>query len=216
MRRSAYLTVLLLSLGASATAQAPAVLAAPAVPSAPAGWNGQTDKADSKLADVNFVTMGPGMHVTSGPAVTFWSDANTASGAFTAGANFGQRVAPTDPAGYGLVWGAAKLGTPQASYLFFLVRGDGKFTVRHQASISEVHTITDWTSSVALNAPDPAKGGSASNALEVRVAADSVRLFANGKPVTAYSTKVMNSNDGVIGFRTERGVNLHVGSFGKR
>ena len=201
---------LTLALGTNVVAQTPAT------PTSPAGWNGQTDKADAKVSDANLVTMGPGMHVTSGPAVTFWNDGNVASGAFTIGASFGQRVAPADPAGYGLVWGAAKLGTPQASYLFFLVRGDGKFTVRHQASVSEVHTITDWTASDALNAQDPAKGGSASNALEVRVAADSVRLFANGKPVTAYSIKNMNGNDGVIGFRTERGVNLHIGSFGKR
>jgi len=213
MSRSAIIVLLSLAVGASATAQAPA---APPASAPPAGWNGQTDKSDAKLADANFVAMGAGMHITSGPAATFWNDGNTASGLFTLGASFGQRVAPPDPAGYGLVWGAAKLGTPQASYLFFLVRGDGKFTVRHQASISEVHTITDWTASSAVNVQDPAKGGSASNALEVRVGADSVRLFANNKPVAAYSTKVMNGNEGVFGFRTERGVNLHIGSFGKR
>lgn len=210
MLRIALVCLFALAFRADASGQAPAA------PSMPAGWSGQPDKPDAKLADANFVSMGPGMHVTSGPAVTFWSDANAVAGQFTIGASFGQRAAPADPAGYGLVWGAAKLGTPQASYLFFLVRGDGKYTVRHQASISESHTITDWTASGSLNVQDLAKGGSASNALEVRVAADSVRLFANGKPVTAYSTKVMNGNDGVIGFRTERGVNLHVGSFGKR
>ena len=33
----------------------------------PSGWSGRTDRADAKLEDAKFVTMGQGFHVTSGP-----------------------------------------------------------------------------------------------------------------------------------------------------
>src|SRR6266550_1336327 len=50
----------------------------------PAGWAGRTDKASDKLSDAKFVTMGPGFHVTSGPAAIYWNASHATKGPFTA------------------------------------------------------------------------------------------------------------------------------------
>jgi hypothetical protein len=183
----------------------------------PDGWMGATDRPGQKVADANFVQMGKGMHVTSGPAAVYWNTANVApKGPWSFGASFGQRVAPEHPEAYGLVWAADKLGTPEASYLYYIVRGDGKYMVRHRANATEIHDITPWTDSPALNKNDPTKNGAATNVLEVRVAADSVRLMANGKQVTAYATKTLGYGEGTYGFRINHNLNVHISDFGKR
>lgn len=183
----------------------------------PEGWMGATDRPNQKLSDANFVAMGKGMHVTSGPAAVYWNPANVApKGEWAFGASFAQRVAPEHPEAYGLVWSAEKLGTSEASYLYYIVRGDGKFMVRHRANATEIHDIVPWTDSPALNKADPAKNGPASNALEVRVGADSVRLMANGKPVTSFATKTMGYGAGTFGFRINHNLNVHIADFGRR
>src|SRR5437588_6995871 len=40
------------------------------------GWQARLDKASTKVEDLKFVSMGPGFHVTSGPAAIYWTPAN--------------------------------------------------------------------------------------------------------------------------------------------
>src|SRR4029434_11283160 len=65
--------------------------------SLPAGWNARLDKADASLGNVKFSAMGPGCHVTTGPAVILWKDSDNTNGAFHAVANFTQTKAPAHP-----------------------------------------------------------------------------------------------------------------------
>ncbi len=180
----------------------------------PAGWSLRLDRANAKKEEVNFSTMGKGLHVTTGPAAIFWNPANTAGGAFAFGASFTQMKAPTHPEAYGLAWAGKNLDGDGVTYFYYIVRGDGRYMVKHRANATDVHTIADWTESAALNMQDPA--GKATNALEVRVATDSVRLFANGKAVAAFSTKVMNDNAGIFGVRVNHNLDVHIEGFGKK
>jgi hypothetical protein len=180
----------------------------------PDGWSMMFDSKSAKPTDVDFVTMGAGMHVTAGPAATYFNPANTASGAYTIAASFGVRTAPLHD-GYGIVWNGDKFGTPAASYLYFIVRGDGKFMVKHRANSTEVHTIMDWTDNAAVK--KGTETGQASNALEVRVAADSTRLIVNGTQVAALSDKTIGSTKGgTFGFRVNHNINTHISNFGKK
>src|SRR2546423_6569802 len=97
----------------------------------PAGWSGRTDKATAKLEDAKFVAMGSGYHVTSGPAAIYWKDRVT--GPFTASATLTQTKAPTHPEAYGVFFMGNRLDTPDQTYAYLVVRGDGKFMVRHRA-----------------------------------------------------------------------------------
>jgi hypothetical protein len=180
----------------------------------PAGWSIRLDRSNAKKEDVNFTSMGKGMHVVTGPAAVFTNPANTASGPFSFGASFTQMKAPAHPEAYGLMWAGKNMDADGVTYLYFIIRGDGKYMVKHRANATDVHTITDWTESAAINKQDAA--GKATNALEVRVASDSVRLFANGKPVSAYSAKVMADNVGMFGLRVNHNLDVHIEGFGKK
>ena len=176
----------------------------------PAGWMGRTDRADQKISDAKFVTMGTGYHVTSGPAAIYWSNKTKAAGAFTASATFRQTKNPTHPEAYGLVFQGAKLDAADQSYVYFLVRGDGKFMVNHRAG-ADVHKIVEWTDNAAVHKADAS--GVATNVLTVDATRpDSIRLKVNGTQVHALGGHV-GSADGFVGLRVNHKLDVHISDF---
>ena len=178
----------------------------------PAGWMGRTDRPNTKIEDAKFVTMGPGFHVTSGPAAIYWRDGSTTSGPFTATATFTQTKAPMHPEAYGIFFMGKNLQAADQSYAYFLVRGDGKVMVKHRAG-SEVHTLLDWTENAAVHKQDAS--GKATNTLTVDATkADSVRLLVNGTEVAALPVAHLGSPDGIVGLRVNHNLDVHIASFG--
>ena len=175
------------------------------------GWTARFDRAEAKPAQVSFTRMGKGYHVTAGPAAVYYDAKQTASGNYTVRGSFTQTKAPTHPEAYGLFAGGQNLTGAAPSYMYFVVRGDGKYLVKHRANATEVHTLVDWTASPALKAAGA--DGKASNALEIRVAADSVRFVANGTPVAAVSRQEAGAMSGVAGLRVNHNLDVHVDSF---
>ena len=69
----------------------------------------------------------------TGPAVTYWNPANTASGNYTVKATFTEPKYMNlndHPHPYGIVIAGNDLGTPQQSYLYCAANGNGSFIVR--------------------------------------------------------------------------------------
>ena len=177
----------------------------------PAGWMGRTDRPTAKIEDAKFVTMGPGFHVTSGPAAIYWRDGNTTSGPFTATATFTQTKAPMHPEAYGIIFGGKSLAGADQSYFYFLVRGDGKVMVKHRAG-TEVHTIMGWTDNAAVHKQDAA--GKATNALTVDATkADSVRLLVNGSEAVALPLSQLGGVNGIVGLRVNHNLDVHIAGF---
>lgn len=177
----------------------------------PAGWTGRTDKESAKLSDAKFVAMGPGYHVTSGPAAIYWKEANNVTGPFTASATFTQTKAPMHPEAYGIFFMGRNLTTADQNYAYLLVRGDGKFMVKHRAG-KDVHTIMDWTESAAVHKQDA--DGKATNTVSVDASKpDSVRLSVNGTQVAALPGAHVGSADGVVGLRVNHNLDVHVADF---
>jgi hypothetical protein len=177
----------------------------------PTGWMGRTDKPTAKLADAKFVTMGPGFHVTSGPAAIYWRGENAVTSPFTATATFTQTKAPMHPEAYGIFFMGKNLDAADQSYAYFLVRGDGKVMVKHRAG-SEVHTILGWTDNAAVHKQDA--NGKATNTLSVDASRpDSVRLLVNGTEVTALPAAQFGSTNGIVGLRVNHNLDVHVADF---
>jgi hypothetical protein len=173
----------------------------------PAGWSGRTDRASDKLTDAKFVKMGPGFHVTSGPAAIYWSASQSVNGPFVASTTITQTKAPTHPEAYGIFFGGKGLDGADQSYFYFLVRGDGKYIVNHRAG-SEVHKLVPWTDNAAVKKQDAA--GKATNTLTVDASKpDSVRLLVNGTQVTALKAAA----DGIVGLRVNHNLDVHVADF---
>lgn len=183
----------------------------------PAGWqlrfdDGRAGRPKPKMTDVNFVTMGGGYHVTSGPAAIYFRPKDSARGAFTVEASFAQ-TKPSGHEAYGLFIGGSHLKNPKQQYLYFLVRPmDGNFYVAHRAA-SEVHKIAPWMAHAAVSKQDDT--GKAANVLTVQVTIDSVHFSANGQRVKSLAKSEMHGfdTDGQTGLRINHNLDVHVGSF---
>jgi hypothetical protein len=101
------------------------------------GWVGKIDAAAEKSGQtVNNAKLAPegkALHVTTGPAVTYWNPANKASGNYTVTATFTEPKFMNlndHPHPYGIVIAGNDMGTAQQSYLYCAAYGDGNFIVR--------------------------------------------------------------------------------------
>ncbi|MFL6467885.1 MAG: hypothetical protein ACJ72Z_07995 [Pyrinomonadaceae bacterium] len=101
------------------------------------GWTGQIDAreqtAGMTLNSAKLVKEGKAMHITTGPAVTYWSADNRAKGDYTVSATFNEPkyMSINDhPHPYGIMIGGNDLGTEQQSYLYCATYGNGTFIVR--------------------------------------------------------------------------------------
>src|SRR5438270_9733416 len=101
------------------------------------GWTGKIDAKEAAagmtLNSAKLTKDGPALHVTTGPAVTYWNPANKASGDYTVRATFKEPKfmnLNTHPHPYGIVIAGNDLGTDQQSYLYCAAYGNGNFIVR--------------------------------------------------------------------------------------
>jgi len=181
--------------------------AAPGGGTLPAGWHAHPDHADANLAGLRMASMAPGWHVTTGPAVILWRAEDAATGEYTVSATIHQTRAPMHPEAYGVFIGGNGLDSAP-EYFYFLVRGDGKYMVRHHASNGEVHTLVDWTESPAVHKQD--EQGRASNTLAVEAGVRGVRYLINGTQVGEFP---QIRAQGQVGVRVNHNLDVHVSEF---
>lgn len=193
-----------------------ALLTIPLAAQSPEGWQVRVDKSANAqdpddTPNLKFMTMGKGFHVTGGPAGTFWNPANTASGTYTAKANFTLMKPSGHVNYYGLIIGGSDLGGPKQSYIYFLVAQNGTYVIRHRAG-EEVHDIQARAKHEAIN--QPGADGRSNNALEVRVMGDKVAYVVNGTVVhTTPKSGMTAQTNGIVGIRVNHLLDVHVEGF---
>jgi hypothetical protein len=183
-----------------------------------AGWTGRVDpqaaKAGRNISEDKFVAMGSGFHVTAGPAAIYWNPANTAKGNYTVTSTFTQTKAAAHPEGYGILISGQNLETPNQSYLYFVVRQDGKYLINHRANDSTVHKIVDWTANPAVKSIDAS--GKATNTLSVVVGADKLSFLVNGVEVNSLPRSTIDAGgphsgtSGIVGLRVNHNLDVHI------
>lgn len=181
------------------------LVAVPLTAQAPAGWemrvDHSTDASDpDDVPEVTVRTIANGFEVTTGPAVTMWNPANTATGQYTLEGTF----TLLEPSGhvnyYGLIFGGSALEGAQESYIYFLVAQNGSYIIRHRAGNETVHDIVPRTPHEAVMAADA--NGQSVNRLQVRVGASETQFVVNGTVVhTAPKTGMAARTDGIWGVR---------------
>jgi len=210
--RSASLVLHTLCLAVTATA---APLAAQADPdknvagsgALPAGWHAHTER-NAPLAALKFVSMGDGYHATMGPAAIFWRDADSVTGEYHTVATFTQTKAPMHPEAYGLIVGGQHLADSAQSYTYFLVRGDGMYSIRRRQGYANRPTaIVEWTVNDAVNKADGA--GRATNELGVTVKGGRVQFLVNGKDVYSAAAADVDTK-GTVGYRVNHNLDVHL------
>ncbi|HSM35713.1 MAG TPA: hypothetical protein VK837_04875 [Longimicrobiales bacterium] len=175
----------------------------------PDGWQIRLDRAQDHAADVSFRTMEPGWHVTTGPATILWSPEYEASGAYRAEAKIHLMQPSAHPEGFGIIVGGSDLDAPGQDYLYFLIRQDGRYIVKHRAG-DETHTIVPWTESAAVM--PGSEEGSVANVLAVEVTAEEMAFLINGQEVQRVPRPEYARLDGVVGLRINHRLDVHVES----
>ena len=164
---------------------------------APDGWIARPER---------FVEMPPGFHITAGRGVILYHPAATARGEFRVESE-GFLFDPLGADGtYGLILGGRGLDSDAQRYVAFEIGPHGDFSVRLLADFEStelaggVHqAIHRWTGEDAT----------VKNVLSVDAGATTVRFRVNDDTV-AVLTRTAIDPDGVIGFRIDSGLNIHV------
>jgi len=173
----------------------------------PSDWEVRFDRPAPDSA-LYFVTMDPGWHVTTGPSGIMYNPATTAQGNFRVESEIFLFPGQMREA-FGIFVGGENLQAPNQSYLYFLIRGDGHYLVKHRAG-SETHTLVPWTAHDAITKHDGGDG-TAKNVLAIVADADQVRFMVNGTEVNSLPRAEMDV-DGVVGLRVNHNLNLHIAS----
>ena len=176
----------------------------------PDTWKIRADRADADTAGLYFVGMPPGWHITTGPSGVLWDPANVATGNYRVESEiFFFREKSRDTEGYGMLLGGKDL-EGAADYVYFLLRNDGKFLVKHRAANGDTHTLQDWTAHEAIvRHTAETDGATVKNVMAVDAGPESVVFSVNGAQVASFPRSQMTVN-GIVGLRINHGLNLHV------
>lgn len=136
-----------------------------------------------------------------------YREADKVPGKFHTLATFTQLKAPSHPEGYGLAFAGKDLAAEGQSYVYFLVRGDGKYLVKKRTGATTA-SVVEWTDSEAVVKADAA--GKATNKLEIDASGAKVAFLVNGKTVYEMA---MADVGGVVGLRVNHGLDVHIDGF---
>jgi hypothetical protein len=177
------------------------------------GWMGKIDAGEAargmKLEDAKLMAMGGGLHVVTGPAVTYWNPANRAMGDYTVKATFREdkyMELNNHAHPYGIVIGGNDMGTDQMSYLYCATYGDGRFIVRGFGPAAFQVNGRRGETNEAINKA-AAKGQPVSQEIAVSVRGDKVECSVNGTVVGSYDKAAvvgagkLKATDGLYGIR---------------
>lgn len=169
---------------------------------APRGWRWQLDEAPDTALQV--WSMAPGWHATTEHAGFWWDTTMVARGRFAVEAEFHlfPDAAATE---FGLAIGVANLDKPTSTYLKFVVRRDGSYTVAirepgnyHEIARKQTHYVNQPSST------EPAK-----NLVRIQAHRGSVAFYVNGHQLM-YVDRSMTKADGLVAIRLGPGINAHI------
>jgi hypothetical protein len=191
------------------------------------GWTGKIDAkeqaAGMTLNSAKLAKEGDALHVTTGPAVTYWNPANVAKGDYTVSATFREPKYMNlndHPHPYGIMIAGNDLGTDQQSYLYCAAYGNGTFIVRGFGP-------QPFQMNGRAPAADPAVNKAAgvgqpvTQEIAMTVKGDKVSCSINKKVVASFDRSALvtagklKSTDGVYGIRFAHNTDAFVTNFKK-
>ena len=178
-----------------------------------AGWQGKIDpgeaKGGAKLEGAKLEKAGNDLHVTTGPAVAYWSPSNVASGNYTVTATFTEAKymgLNNHPHPYGLFIAGNDMGTDRQSYLYCTAYGDGRFIVRGFSGDSTFRLNGRGEPNAAIHKAGGV-GASVTQEIALSVKGDKIECAINGQVVGSYDKPAavgankLTSTDGTYGIR---------------
>lgn len=177
----------------------------------PQGWNIRLDDTSNDLGDLEFTTSDGVLHfvIGSGSAIYYKEDMS-ASGSYGVMASFTQLEKGKYPEGYGIFIGGNNLQAEDQQYLYFLVRQDGSYLIKHRNG-SETELIVDWTVHDAVQKMETSEP--VTNTLKIERGEDTVTFLVNGTKVNQLPVSELRYLDGTVGLRINHHLNVEVSDF---
>ena len=177
-----------------------------------AGWQAALDPKDAMagatIAQSKLAKEGDALKVTTGPAIAYFHPSNTAAGSYTVKATFTEKEfmglnSHSHP--YGVFIGGNDLSGSNASYLYCMAYGDGRFIVRGFGPA--VFNLNGRGAAAPSVNKAAAKGQPVTQEIAINVNADNVECAINGTVVATYPKSEvvgagkLKSTDGIYGIR---------------
>ena len=188
------------------------------------GWMGKVDagaaKAGQTEKDSRFAKEGDALHVTTGPAITYWNPSMKATGDYTVTATFNEPKYMNrndHPHPYGIVIAGNGMGTPDESELYCAAYGNGRFIVRGFSPAPFQLNGRGEANEAVHKAAGP--GEPVSQKIAMQVKGDKVSCIINDTVVGSYDKSAvvadgkLKSLDGVVGIRFAHNTDATVTGF---
>jgi len=189
------------------------------------GWGGKVDANEEKnglsINSAKFAGMGGGIHVTTGPATSYWNTGTKASGNYTVKATFTEpkfQNLNSHPHPYGIAIGVNDTESGAPTLLYCAAYGTGTFIVRGFGPAAFQMGGRAPTASDAVHKA-AAKGEPVSQDIAMSVKDGKVSCSINGTVVATYDKAEvvgdgkLKSLDGLAGLRFGHNTEVHVSNF---
>jgi hypothetical protein len=174
------------------------------------GWWGRLDDPKESRTGLKFVTMGTGLHATTGPNMILFDPDEDWEGPYTTKATLTMTKPASHQVAYGLFVGGQDLNTDKQRYTYFVIRQDGKFLIRKRTGAATANVAGDWADHAAIQKPNAQ--GSQTNELAIQVTPETVTFLANGQTVATQPAKAVDVV-GISGLRIGHGLDVHIEGF---
>jgi hypothetical protein len=188
------------------------------------GWEGKIDaneaKAGMTINDAKLTVEGNAIHITTGPATTYWKTSDKASGDYTVKATF---LEPkymnlnTHPHPYGVFIAGNDMGTDNETDLYCAAYGNGNFIVRGFGPAAFQMNGRGEANAAVHKAEGPGQPVTQEVALSVK--GGKVECAINGTVVASYDKSALvtdgklKSTDGAFGVRFAHNTEVTVTNF---
>jgi hypothetical protein len=171
----------------------------------PTGWKARLDDPAAKVDAVTVTEEKDALTFKSGPAGIYYKPDMKAEKNYELSAAFSQLKPSEHAEAYGLFIGGQDLDKPTQHYLYFLVRQDGKLSIRERTG-GTTKPIVDWREASPMKEP---KGIKTSNTLLIRTSATGVQFLINNLQVYRMP-RLQARPDGVAGLRVNHNLEVQV------
>lgn len=189
-----------------------------------AGWTGKVDASEEKagmsIKDAELAQDGDALHVTTGPATTYWRPGDKATGDYTVSAMFTEPKymnLNTHPHPYGVFIAGNDMGTPDQTDLYCGATGNGTFIVRGFGP-APFQMNGRGAANDAIHKAE-GKGQPVSQEIALSVKGNQVSCSINGTVVASYDKSALvtdgklKSTDGAYGLRFAHNTEVKVTNF---
>ena len=176
----------------------------------PAGYTLRIDRGNRDPA--NFVVRASDsvLQLETGPAgIIYRPDQQASADRYTVRGRFTEINAPVGHReGFGLFIGGQSLEGPNQRYTYFLIRGDGRYLIKHRSGASATDVSDGWEVSAAVRVPT-SRGDEVTNELAIALDGGRLRFSCNGEPVVDIPIGDA-STQGIVGVRVNHNLEIRV------